>query len=715
MTDDTDLQVIDDDFPEGVVVEEATDETPERTVLDKKINQHFGGVVVRKDLVKIVKGNAIVPSYVLEYLLGQYAASDDEATIQAGIGSVRQILADHYVHRNQSELVKSTIRERGRHKIIDKVTVTLNDKDDVYEAEFANLGIRQVLVEPATVTAHQKLLVGGVWCICDIEYLHSEDARTVPWILGSIKPIQLSNFDFDGYVAARREFATDEWIDLVIQSIGFNPELFGRRAKLIQLVRLIPFAERNYNLVELGPKGTGKSHIFSEFSPHGMLISGGEVTVAKLFVNNSNGRVGLVGYWDVVAFDEFAGKKKRVDRALVDIMKNYLANKSFSRGIETLGAEASMVFVGNTSHTVPYMLKHSDLFDELPESYHDSAFLDRLHHYIPGWEVETIRGEMFSEGYGFVVDYIAEVLKSMRNADYSDRYQQHFTLGSEISTRDRDAIHKTFSGLMKIVYPHGEASPEEIEELLRFSIEGRKRVKDQILRIDSTMAEVKFGYLDKAGGWHPVTTLEEQEYPAYYHQRADDGSDDVEDLNLTQGAESFESDSSPIAVKPEPLFEGHKEFQENQRGVSFDSLFGPYLFGATEITITDPYIRRFHQARNLMELIEGIATSKDPADEVVVKLITSEETDSDELASKQIELLAKVRQGAAVGGVAFDVTFDGSIHDRSIVTDTGWRILLGRGLDIFQYVTGDAFDLASRRQEYRQVKAFGITYVRAGA
>jgi len=715
MTDDSDLHVIDDDFPEGVEHAKVTDQTPQQTALDKKINQHFGGVVVRKDLVKIVKGNAIVPSYVLEYLLGQYAASDDEATIQAGIGSVRQILADHYVHRNQSELVKSTIRERGRHRIIDKVTVTLNEKDDVYEAEFSNLGIKQVLVAPATVTAHQKLLVGGVWCICDIEYLHSEDARAVPWILGSIKPIQLSNFDFDGYVAARREFTTDEWIDLVIQSIGFNPDLFGRRAKLIQLVRLIPFAERNYNLVELGPKGTGKSHIFSEFSPHGMLISGGEVTVPKLFVNNSNGRIGLVGYWDVVAFDEFAGRKKRVDRALVDIMKNYLANKSFSRGVETLGAEASMVFVGNTSHTVPYMLKHSDLFDELPESYHDSAFLDRLHHYIPGWEVETIRGEMFSEGYGFVVDYIAEVLKSMRNIDYSDRYQQHFTLGSDISTRDRDAIHKTFSGLMKVIYPHGEASPAEIDELLRLSIEGRKRVKDQIIRIDSTMAEVKFGYLDKAGIWHAVTTLEEQEYPGYYHQRADDGSAAVEKLHQTQEDQSLKPDSSPSALRSEPLFEGHKEFQENQRGVSFDVLFGPYLLGATEITVTDPYIRRFHQARNLMELIQAIAVRKEPADEVVVRLITSKESESEELARKQIELLAKIRQAAALGGVALEVTFDDSIHDRSIVTNTGWRILLGRGLDIFQYVTGDTFDLASRLQEYRQVKAFGVTYVRAAA
>ena len=423
MTEQTDLAAIDDDFSAGGAEAPAPVGPPVKSALDQKINDVFGGAVVRKDLVKAVKGNAIVPSFVLEYLLGQYAASDDEATIQSGIESVRKILADHYVHRNQSELIKSNIREKGRYRVIDKVQVQLNEKDDTYEAEFANLGIKQVLVSPATIKTHPKLLVGGVWCICDIEYQHSDNARVVPWILGSIKPIQLSNFDFDGYVASRREFTTDEWIDLLIQSIGFNPELFGRRAKLIQLVRLIPFVERNYNLVELGPKGTGKSHIFSEFSPHGMLISGGEVTVPKLFVNNSNGRLGLVGYWDVVAFDEFAGKKKRTDKALVDIMKNYMANKSFSRGVETLGAEASMVFVGNTSHNVPYMLKHSDLFDELPESYHDSAYLDRLHCYIPGWEVDTIRSEMFSDGYGFVVDYIAEVLKSMRDADYSDRYQ----------------------------------------------------------------------------------------------------------------------------------------------------------------------------------------------------------------------------------------------------------------------------------------------------
>ena len=308
-----------------------------------------------------------------------------------------------------------------------------------------------------------------------------------------------------------------------------------------------------------------------------MLISGGEVTVPKLFVNNSNGRIGLVGYWDVVAFDEFAGKKKRTDKALVDIMKNYMANKSFSRGVETLGAEASMVFVGNTSHNVPYMLKHSDLFDELPESYHDSAFLDRLHFYIPGWEVDTIRGEMFSDGYGFVVDYIAEVLKSMRNADYSDRYQQHFTLGSDISTRDRDGIHKTFSGLMKILYPHGEATKDEIEEILRFAIEGRKRVKDQILRIDSTMADVKFGYLDKAGDWHAVTTLEEDEYPAYYHQRRR--------RRRRRGAEhlgsvgQLRSATAASTPKPEPLFEGHRRVPGEPARRLLRDLLLPYLVG----------------------------------------------------------------------------------------------------------------------------------------
>jgi ATP-dependent Lon protease len=692
--------------------------------LDDKINQHFSGLVVRKDLVKAVKGNAIVPSYVLEYLLGQYCATNDESTIQAGIDTVKEILRNHYVHRNEAGLVRSTIKEKGRHKVIDRISVSLNDKEDVYEAEFANLGIKKVLIDSATVKAHQKLLVGGVWCIADLEYEHTEEKAATPWILASLKPIQISRFEFDGYVEARKQFSTEEWIDLLIQSIGFNPQMFGKRNKLLQLIRLIPFCERNYNLIELGPKGTGKSHVYSEFSPHGILISGGEVTVPKLFVSNSSGKLGLVGYWDVVAFDEFAGKQKKVDKALVDIMKNYMANKSFSRGVETLGAEASMVFVGNTDHTVPYMLKHSDLFDPLPDKFHDSAFLDRVHSYIPGWEIDVIRGEMFCSGYGFVVDYLAEILKFLRSHDFSDRYQKYFTLSEDISTRDRDGINKTFSGLMKILYPQGEATESELEELLRAAIEGRKRVKDQLLRIDSTYPEVRFAYVGKDGQEKLVHTLEEDEYPNQYHRQVPiEGQDQRTDDGLTGNSNEVpatqypESESRKVDIKSAPVFElapkeQHLSFQENQRGVSFDALFGSYLAGAKRIVITDPYMRMFHQLRNLMDLMETVSKFKGSDEEVAVHVVTVEDEFNGERQTENLQKIADACQGV---GIQFTWAYDttGTKHDRDITTDHGWKIVLSRGLDVFQrFELNDAFNFANRLQQHRQCKEFNVTFVR---
>lgn len=688
--------------------------------LDDKINQYFAGLVVRKDLVKAVKGNAIVPSYVLEYLLGQYCATNDEATIQTGIETVKEILRKHYVHRNEAGLVRSTIKEKGRHKVIDRISVSLNDKDDVYEAEFANLGIKKVLIDSSTVKAHQKLLVGGVWCIADVEYEYTEDKSASPWILASLKPIQISRFDFDGYLDARKQFTTDEWIDLLIQSVGFNPQMFGKRNKLAQLIRLIPFCERNYNLIELGPKGTGKSHVYSEFSPHGILISGGEVTVPKLFVHNGTGKLGLVGYWDVVAFDEFAGKQKRVDKALVDIMKNYMANKSFSRGVETLGAEASMVFVGNTDHTVPYMLKHTDLFDPLPEKFHDSAFLDRIHSYIPGWEVDVIRGEMFSSGYGFVVDYLAEILRSLRSHDYSDRYKGRFTLSEEISTRDRDGINKTFSGLMKILYPHGEATDAEVEDVLRTAIEGRKRVKDQLLRIDATYPAVRFAYQGADGQERLVRTLEEDEYPNQYHRRVATEVATAE-LPLADGVPHTEAapatqmpvprPSNPASVEP-VLKEQHLVFHENQRGLTFDKLFGPYLVGAKRIIITDPYLRMFHQLRNLMELMETISKLQGAEEEVAVHVVTVEDEFN---GGRQTESLQKIADACVAVGIQFTWAYDtsGTKHDRDITTDTGWKVVLGRGLDVFQrFELNDAFSFANRLQQHRQCKEFSVTFVR---
>lgn len=689
------------------------------STLDDKINENFAGFVVRKDLVKAVKGNAIVPTYVLEYLLGQYCATDDEASIATGIETVKDILRKHYVHRSEAGLVQSTIKERGRYKVIDQVSVALNEKTDAYEAVFENLGIKRVAIDSATVKTHPKLLVTGIWCIADVQYEFSEDSRISPWIIDTLKPIQIARVDYDGYRETRDKFSTEEWIDLLLQSIGFDPSLFGRRSKLLQLLRLIPFVERNYNLIELGPKGTGKSHIYSEFSPHGQLISGGEVTVPKLFVNNSNGRIGLVGYWDVVAFDEFAGREKTANKALVDIMKNYMANKQFSRGVNPMGAEASFAFVGNTDHNVPWMLKNTDLFEALPPQFHDSAFIDRLHAYLPGWEVDIIRGEMFTSGYGFIVDYLAEILRHLRAEDFSHRPDQFFTVPVQTHIRDRAAINKTMSGLLKLIFPNGGETEAEVEELLRFAIECRKRVKDQLLRIDSTFEAADFHYIASDGAKRAVTTLEEEEFPQFYHRRSTgDGDDSGEPSAITpipakQSSTPATSEAPAIAVAtasvPKP---GHVVFTENRKGISFDKIFGPWTDGATRIVITDPYIRKFHQARNVMELVEMLIRRKQPEDQVAVHLVTAPD---DGNIQEQRECLDGIAGACTGTGVDFTWAFDGSgaLHARDITTDTGWKMVLDRGLDIFQPMPRklNGFSLGERMQEHRMIRGFYVTYV----
>lgn len=690
--------------------------------LDTKINDVFPGCVVRKDLVKEVKGNAIVPSYVLEYLLGQYCATNDEATINAGIESVKEILAKHYVHRNEAELIKSYIKEKGRYKVIDKIFAELDEKNDCYRLTFSNLGINRVLVDAETVSKkHPRLLVSGVWCLADVEYHFNEDKNECPWVLSSIKPIQLSQFDFEDFKDKRSKFTTDEWIDFILQSIGFNPEMLSRRNKLLQLVRLIPFCERNYNLMELGPKGTGKSHIYTEFSPHGTLISGGEVTVSKLFVNNSKKHsIGLVGYWDNVAFDEFAGQQKKVDKALVDIMKGYMANKSFSRGVETLGAEASMTFIGNTKHNVPFMLTHSNLFEELPDKYLDSAFLDRIHFYIPGWEIDVIRNELFTTGYGFVVDYYAEALKCLRNYDYSNEYKETMELSSDISTRDRDGINKTFSGLMKIIYPNKVATAEEKEELLKFAMEGRKRVKDQLLRIDSTFPATDFSYTKNGGEKVKVTTLEEIQYKDMYHGTVTTAEFDASENKVNTSTDVDKADNKidndihellqqPIK-KAEILKEQHLTFAEGELGVTYEKLFAPYIKGAKHITITDPYIRNVFQTLNLMEFLELVEQNKAVADEVYVELVT---TTDENIMEMQETNFKQIESSCYALGIKFSYKFDSSIHARSIVTDTGWKISLDRGLEIYQNCERkDFFAFTTRLQKYRPCRQFEVTYIK---
>lgn len=670
--------------------------------LDQKINKFFTGKVVRKDLTQTVKGNAIVPNYVLEYLLGQYCASDQEETINAGIETVKTIIAQHFVHRDEAESIKSKIREKGTHRIIDKISVKLNDKEDRYEARFTNLGLNYVPISDHIVKSNPKLLSEGVWSLINMAYLAVEERNTPPWIIESVKPIQISHIDIKEYKEQRSNFTTDEWMDLLMQSIGLNPEEFSTRSKFIQLSRLIPFIENNYNLIELGPKGTGKSHIFSELSPHGILISGGEVSKAKLFVNNSNGAIGLVGYWDVIAYDEFAGKTKKVDRGLVDIMKNYMANKSFSRGADVYQAEASMVFVGNTDYSVQYMMKHTHLFDALPKDYHDTAFLDRIHAYIPGWEVSKLRNELFTNDFGFIVDYIAEVLKSLRKEDHGKLYQQYFTLSNSITTRDKTAIEKTFSGLIKIIFPDLKMSKEDVKTLLDFSIECRKRVKIQLIKMDETFNDdpVYFEYTDETNQKFKVQTLEESEFG--------DATADLDEViiqeNFIDQKSNETSRQNSILDVNESSSSSSKHIRENQTNVSYEKLFSQYLEGATELLIQDPYIRLPHQLKNFMELCSLIYKKNQDAEMISIRLVTWNEPEYQEISISNFE---EMKDSLSEINIEFNYEFKESAHDRYILTNNGWRIILGRGLDIWQK-NNSRYDIAEYLQEKRRCKEFDI-------
>ncbi len=679
--------------------------------LDTKINQHFAGLAVRKDLTKSLKGNAIVPSYVLEFLLGQHCATDDPDLVEEGVNRVRDILAKHFVQRSQAGLIRSNIKERGRHKVIDKLAVDLNDKAGVYEATFTNLGLKKVPVSSDYIKKHPKLLVGGVWCIVDMVYQASENPDDSPWHIDTLKPIQVSRFDFDEFLKARAAFSTEEWMGLLMQTIGFNPEMLSRRGMLLQLIRLVAFCERNYNLMELGPKGTGKSHIYSEFSPHGILISGGEITMAKLFVNNASGKIGLVGYWDCICFDEFAGKDKRVDKNLVDIMKNYMANKSFSRGIEAMGAEASMVFMGNTKKSVPYMLKHSHFFEQLPDKYIDSAFLDRIHAFAPGWEVSPIRNDLFTNGYGLIVDYLAEILRSLRAKDFGHMFETQFQIDSDITTRDRDGVMKTFAGLMKLIHPSGECTKEEMAELVSFAMECRKRVKDHILRIDETFEPKSFVYRERENGKRQtVLTPEEAQYPslAAFPKRpeAEDSNREEPEVDLVAAPPPDDTETNDELQAGE-----HVVVPENSKGYSYQRLFAAHLKGAAKITIRDPYVRQFWQVRNVLELLHVIHSGIPDGEEVEVHLITQSDPKQPEKQDKNLNQVVDTMQGSKVN-FTFEYDSDPSFHARSITTDTGWKVTLDRGLDFFQPYDMKALSFGAMSQEERMTRSCEITYLR---
>ena len=467
------------------------------TSLDDLLNEHFAGRVVRKDLTKLVKEGANVPVYVLEYLLGNYCASSDTAVIDEGLGTVKQILTENYVRPDEAEKVRSIIRERGSFKVIDKVTVKLNEKRDVYEALMSNLGAKGVEIPTSVVKKYEKLLAGGIWSIITMQYFFEEGQKGSPFIIDVLKPIQMPNMDMDELFEGRRHFTEEQWIDVLLRSCGYEPTQFEERAKWHILCRLIPLVENNYNVCELGPRGTGKSHIYKEISPNSILISGGQTTVANLFYNMSTRTVGLVGMWDVVAFDEVAGISFK-DKDGVQIMKDFMASGSFARGRDQINAYASMVFVGNINQPVDTLVKTSHLLAPFPETMIDSAFFDRFHAYIPGWEIPKMRPEFFTNQYGLIVDYLAEYLRDMRKRNFGDAINKYFKLGHDLNQRDTIAVKHTVSGLLKLLYPNEEYDKEAVRRCLEYALESRRRIKEQLKKIGGMeFYDVHFSYIDQ--------------------------------------------------------------------------------------------------------------------------------------------------------------------------------------------------------------------------
>ena len=466
--------------------------------LDRRANSAFAGRVVRKDLVRQVKIGANVPVYVLEFLLGKYCASDDPAAIATGLAVVNQTLQENFIRPDESEKAKADLKRKGKHRLIDKVDVRLVPSEDKFWAHLSNFGDKYVNIPEDIVYKYDRLLGGGAWSQLDLVYsVSDDDAQKRPFYIQALKPIQVATFDLDEYTAGRARFSRDEWIDLVMRSIGLEPAHFDLRAKLLAILRLVPMAERNYNLIELGPWGTGKSFVYRETSPNAVLISGGRVSVAQLFVNLSSGRIGLLGMWDVVAFDEVAGLEMS-DSTVVNMLKDYMESGSFARGKEEVPAEASIVLIGNTSRPHQDLVRTAHLFADLPKAMIDPAFLDRLHYYLPGWEVPKLEQRLFTGHFGLVSDYFAEALRVLRKQTFVAAIDEDFALGAHLSARDEKAVRKTVSGLIKILHPHGTWTHGELREYLEFAMEGRRRVKEQLKKLAAhDYAKTAFSYIER--------------------------------------------------------------------------------------------------------------------------------------------------------------------------------------------------------------------------
>lgn len=665
--------------------------------LDTKLNDLFDGKVVRKDLVHRIKKGTNVPTFVLEFLLARYCASDDETEIQAGMEAVLETLHDNYVRPNEANKAQSKVATKGKHRFIDKVHVNYSEKDRRHWAALENFDSRKVAISEKFYRDHDRLLQGGLWAEVTIAYNEIED-DDYAFYIEDLRPIQLSRFDFQQYCEGRQECTRDEWMSFILRTVGLEPNKLSQRIKMHFIARLLPLVEPNFNFIELGPRGTGKSYFFSEFSPYSTLISGGQATSATLFYNNQRRKIGLVGFWDVVAFDEVAGIKVK-DPDTIQIMKDFMANGRFSRGVEVI-ADASMAFVGNLDLSVEQIVNSEvyDLFQPLPNAF-DLAVMDRFACYLPGWEMPKNSSEFLTNNYGFITDYLAEAFHyQLKQTNRYEEVSKRIKLGNAVEGRDEKGIKKTVAAFLKILHPSTAPTDEEFEEYVVYAIEARRRVKEQMnkRKSDDEFAKINLSYFDTTGNEVIVYCPESKAANATQDpQRKNIHADD----DSTPSAARTVSDT-PLIVEPvaapkvdvagagavdtsEPvvqeLTEQHFTIHYGATGHSYESIFSPYLEGAKSIEIEDPYIRVTHQIQNFVRFCEAVI--KTPSIRKI-SLITSydEETDVKEMS----ERLSELKQSLLEMDIALEITVNEHMHDREVRIDNGWTIKIGRGLDFFQ-------------------------------
>lgn len=669
------------------------------TTFDEKINTHYDGKIVRKDLVQRVKKGTNVPTFVLEFLLARYCASSDPDEIKAGLEAVLSTLNENYVRPDEANAAQSKVATSGSHRFIDKVHVRYQEKEKRHWAALENFNSQRIAIAEKFYRDNDRLLEGGIWAEVTVGYNDIED-DDYAFFIEDLRPVQLSRFNYGGYCEGRKSFTRDEWLDLVLRSVGLEPGKLDFRLKLHFLARLAPLVEANFNFIELGPRGTGKSYFYSEFSPYSTLISGGQATKAVLFYNNARRRIGLVGFWDTVAFDEVAGIKVK-DPDTIQIMKDFMANGRFSRGAEVI-ADASLAFVGNIDQSVEQLVNSSehDLFQPLPKQF-DLAIMDRFSCYLPGWEMPKMGSEYLTGEFGLITDYIAEAFHhQLKNVNRFEEVNSRIKLGSAVEGRDEKGIKKTVSALLKLLHPDGSPSDEEFDQYVAYAVESRRRVKEQMnkRKPDDEFAKINLSFTNSHGEEVVVFCPESKNAPAT--QTPDRPAADIEPTSAEQVVETDEVESpvSEKATEPEPvaetvstaeiidevapeavLKEQHFTIMYGETGRTYESIVVPYLFGAKSVIIEDPYIRARHQITNFVRFCEAVAKAPTVRK---ISLITSYDDKTDVVVLR--DSLEELKQSLLEIDIELDVKINDKMHDREIRLDNGWIIKIGRGLDFYQ-------------------------------